>query len=465
MHKTGRGYRQNGDHGRTGIACAALCIIAILMTSLAGAQGQAEMGQSIYTRHCARCHGADGRGGPMASMLSVPPRNLTDRAYMQARTEEQLFEVIKHGGSALGVSATMPGFGQQLSDEQIWDTVAFIRTLPGAASTARSQPEGAAPGDTPTGDLRIQRLSVSIWPEYDDPRVLVILRGELAPQSPLPTRIRIPLPKGAELLGAGMISPQNQLLNHPHERLEGDTSDTLVLTVPIHRFFAEWYYDPFGEREPARQFTYPFALPYAMAQLDVDILQPDAATDFRITPAPMREDIDTRGGKHHLFSYRDLQPDAVQTFEVAYVKTTDAPSITKSQAMSGDLPPGHPQVSGLSRSTKTWVAFAMVAGFAVIFAGGVLVFRNKQLAPATVPSTMPAFSASQAAIATGQGKTPETGVEADQPEKTAEMGVEADQPEKTAEMGVEAPNYCSNCGRQLQATYIFCPGCGRSLQA
>jgi hypothetical protein len=376
----------------------------------------------------------------MANMLPVSPRNLADPAYMQTRTEAQLFEVIKQGGSTQGLSPTMPGFGEQLSDAQIWDTVAYIRTLAGSTSAARSQPEGAVPAEPPPGDIRIQRLSVSIWPEYDDPRVLVILRGELSPETQVPTQLRLPMPKGAELIGAGMISPQNELLNHPYERLAGDTSDTVVLTLPVHRFFAEWYDDPFGQREPARQFTYPLTLPYAVAQLDVDILQPDAATEFRIAPEPMREDVDTRGGKHHLWSYRDLEPEATKTFEVAYVKTTDVPSITKSAAPAADLQPGDPQAAALSRSTKTWVTFGMLAGFAMIFAGVVFVFRNKP------PASSPAASAMPIVSAPGPNVT-------------------ADGTTKLPGAPFARANFCSNCGRQLQATDVFCPGCGRQLPA
>ncbi len=416
-----------------------LWIIAMLLPSLVWAQGQAEKGRSLYVRHCARCHGADGRMGPMANMLPVAPRNLADRAYMQTRTGEQLFEVIKHGGSALGLSPTMPGFSNQLSDEQVWDTVAYVRTFSGQASASRSQPGSPMPPEPPPGDIRIQSLSVSIWPEYDDPRVLVIIQGELSPQSPVPTRIRLPMPKGAELLGAGMISAQNELLNHPHKRLEGDASDTLELTLPVHRFFAEWYYDPFGQRSSERQLTYALTLPYAVSQLEVDILQPDAATEFRITPAATQEDVDARSGRHHRFSYRNLEPEATQTFEVAYIKTTDAPSITKPQASSSGLPPGNVQPSGLPRSTKTWVAFAMLAGFAVLFVGGALVFTNKQPAAPPAAPAMPEVS--------GQP-----------PEPAATMEVQA------PETAVAAPNYCSNCGRHLQVTYLFCPGCGRPLQ-
>jgi hypothetical protein len=237
-----------------------------------------------------------------------------------------------------------------------------------------------------------------------------------------------------------MISLQDELLNHPYERLEGDTSDTLALTLPVHRFFAEWYYDPFGQRKPTRQFTYALTLPYAVAQLDVDILQPDAATAFRIAPEPMRKDVDTRGGKHHHFSYSDLEPEVTQTFEVAYVKTTEVPSIPKSEVLAADAQPGNPQASELSRSAKTWATFAMLAGFAVIFAGGALVLRNKQ----------PALSATAPVMPTVLPPGPQVSVDG-----------EAKPPDPT----VVRPNFCANCGRQLQITDVFCPGCGRPLQA
>ncbi len=367
----------------------------------------------------------------MAKMLPVAPRNLSDQTYMQTRTAEQLFEVIKKGGGAQGLSSAMPGFGGQLSDAQVWDTVAYIRTLSAEASPSRGQPSEAMSAEAPPGDIGIQYLRVSIWPEYDDPRVLVILRGELTPESPVPTRIRVPIPKGAELLGAGMLSARGELLNHPHQRLTGDTSDTLELTLPVRRFFAEWYYDPFGQRTRERQLTYSLALPYAVTQLDVDILQPDAATEFHTEPAAMREEVNARGGRHYRFEYQNLEPETAHTFKIAYIKTTDAPSVTKPQA-SPDA-----QQTGPSRNTKTWVASAMLVGFAIIFASGVLVFKNKQ-PPMPAATPMPSV--------------------APIPQTASVQAPEAVRTPSTTQ------NYCSNCGRQLDAAYRFCPGCGRPLQ-
>jgi mono/diheme cytochrome c family protein len=56
---------------------------------------------------CSRCHGKDGKGGgPEAAEQALPPRDLTDAAYMNTRTDGQLFYQILVGGSG---ESTMPG--------------------------------------------------------------------------------------------------------------------------------------------------------------------------------------------------------------------------------------------------------------------------------------------------------------------------------------------------------------------
>src|SRR5438270_3955981 len=95
----------------------------------ATATGDAQARKAIYERSCVGCHGPTGQGGRMAAMLAVPPRNLAEQAYMSTRSDQQLFDVISKGGAAMGLSATMTAFGGQLSEPQIWDTVAYVRTL------------------------------------------------------------------------------------------------------------------------------------------------------------------------------------------------------------------------------------------------------------------------------------------------------------------------------------------------
>jgi ABC-type uncharacterized transport system substrate-binding protein len=44
-------------------------------------------------------------------------------------SDENLFQVIKKGGEAVGRSNLMPSFGAKLKDDQITDLIAFIKSL------------------------------------------------------------------------------------------------------------------------------------------------------------------------------------------------------------------------------------------------------------------------------------------------------------------------------------------------
>ena len=65
----------------------------------------------------------------MAASLNPKPVRHSDGAYMNELSEEHLFKVIAQGGAAVGKSPLMAPWGGTLSDAQIWDLVAFIRTL------------------------------------------------------------------------------------------------------------------------------------------------------------------------------------------------------------------------------------------------------------------------------------------------------------------------------------------------
>ncbi len=94
------------------------------------AAGDAAAGDASYQQYCASCHGADGRAEtPMAKALNPQPANHADGAYMNALGDEHLFKVVKYGGSAVDRSPLMAPWGGTLSDEQIVDVIAFVRSL------------------------------------------------------------------------------------------------------------------------------------------------------------------------------------------------------------------------------------------------------------------------------------------------------------------------------------------------
>jgi len=87
-------------------------------------------GAALYARHCAACHGSEGRGdGWNAPNLPVVPTVHADAELMAQRPDDTLFDGISAGGFVLDKSARMPAFGDLLEPEQIRALVAHIRVL------------------------------------------------------------------------------------------------------------------------------------------------------------------------------------------------------------------------------------------------------------------------------------------------------------------------------------------------
>ncbi len=100
------------------------------------APGDADQGEAIYSQRCSTCHGEEGDGlGPAAERLNPPPRDFTLGQYKIKTTDFEdivpndadLFRMIGDGmpGTA------MPGWKDLLSEQEIWDVIAYIKIFAG----------------------------------------------------------------------------------------------------------------------------------------------------------------------------------------------------------------------------------------------------------------------------------------------------------------------------------------------
>jgi mono/diheme cytochrome c family protein len=90
--------------------------------------GDAAQGAALYKRYCRGCHGEDGRGGAHTFMPHI--ENLTKKDYIEYLPDGFLFTVIAEGGVAVGKSGYMPAWQGTLSEQDIKDVIAFVRSLP-----------------------------------------------------------------------------------------------------------------------------------------------------------------------------------------------------------------------------------------------------------------------------------------------------------------------------------------------
>ena len=88
-----------------------------------GKEADAVTGREIYSNTCLRCHGIDGKG-TMGLQLVPKPADLTSPG-IQGRLDASLFKRIHDGkpNTAMGAWSTA------LSDDEIWDVLAYVRAL------------------------------------------------------------------------------------------------------------------------------------------------------------------------------------------------------------------------------------------------------------------------------------------------------------------------------------------------
>jgi cytochrome c553 len=83
-------------------------------------------GKAVFQNYCILCHGPEGKGDGRAAKLHTPrPFNLT----MSAAPRDYIAQVLRKGGEAMGRGKGMPPWGEQLTDEQINDTLNFLYTI------------------------------------------------------------------------------------------------------------------------------------------------------------------------------------------------------------------------------------------------------------------------------------------------------------------------------------------------
>lgn len=91
--------------------------------------GDADAGKTHYDSVCIACHGADATGMPNLG------KDLTTSEFTQNLTDAELVEFIKMGRSVgdpentTGVDMPPKGGNPALSDQDLYDIVAYLRTL------------------------------------------------------------------------------------------------------------------------------------------------------------------------------------------------------------------------------------------------------------------------------------------------------------------------------------------------
>lgn len=236
-------------------------------------------------------------------------------------------------------------------------------------------------------------LQIEIWPEFDRPAALVILKGEFKGDLALiPTAsIRIPASSKGPAAVAFSTAPGGDLLNMPYERVDGTDFITLRLK-PQDRFFHIEFYDPFPVGSQDRKYSYAWPGDFAVDRLTLRVQQPATSSNFSVTP-PIASGM--AGSDKFLYWTKEIgriEAGKALPVEVKYSKTESRTSVellglgkpapaAQGAPQSASPSPSPAQGAGL----PAWL-IAMISGL-VILAGALLAWvfwrRREQAAAPT----------------------------------------------------------------------------------
>jgi hypothetical protein len=262
-------------------------------------------------------------------------------------------------------------------------------------------------------EIRLEALEVALWPEFDQPAMLVIYHILVAPEAEFPAQLsfRIPVEAGEP----NAVAAQNAagaLVDVAYTRSED--GEWAVIAFESQGAFAQLeYYDALAIEGGAREYEFVWPGDYAVSNFLVQVQQPFAVEDLLTLPAIA----DSHQGE-----------DGLTYYETSFASRASGEAVELSVAYSN--PSGELSSLHVDPNAGSGAANVSLIALALGIAGVVLVSY----------SAWRYFSGSVRAEAKKLGKS--------------EIQVQAEK---------ERPVYCLQCAMEALPGDQFCRNCGKKL--
>jgi hypothetical protein len=179
------------------------------------------------------------------------------------------------------------------------------------------------------GQPSLASTEVWIWPEYDEPSVLVIQRMVVSPSTSLPATMTFRIPAGAEKPTALAVGQTPDTVADTPYTLEPDGKWVKVVVQVTAPAIQMEYYDPAITRTGKnRDFLYEWPGDYAMSNFHVQLQQPFDATSLQTTPNLPDTNTVPDGLTYYSGDFGALALGQTFSLDVTYQKDTDALSVS-----------------------------------------------------------------------------------------------------------------------------------------
>ena len=265
-----------------------------------------------------------------------------------------------------------------------------------------------------------------VWPEYDQPSVLVITSGTLAEGTAFPQQIRLPIPANATIHAVAYPEASGNLLSLAWTSEPDAEGQTVVFDLDQPRFVVEYYADILSPPS-SRSFDLTLVAPYEAQQASLALRQPSRSSDLQTTPAMVAGGMDALGNPTYTLEMGAQTAGQSTPLQVSYTKADAQPSVSSA-------PPATAVVEDTS-SEAAWLPW--VAGVAAAVLAGALTFYLVQRRRASAGSRQ-----ARRRDARKQGAPP------------------VRQPSNGPATGAAVTKFCVQCGQKFEANDKFCRSCG-----
>lgn len=236
--------------------------------------------------------------------------------------------------------------------------------LNGAIALQQTSPAtDAEPATEASTGPQIATLTVDIWPEFDDPRVLVIYDGRLAAGAAVPVDFSFIVPSDARIHMAGGIAADGGHLPAAFEtRVLDDGVKEVSYRLEVPRFYMEFYYDPLTGAGQ-RRFSYPVVSRFDIDSLLLRVQEPLRSEGFGVVPLAEEVVQDNRGLNYSLIRFDHVSAGAEMPVTVSYRKTDRQPSVAGNAAAPDQAPAERETTSSPWERARTWILGTLATGF------------------------------------------------------------------------------------------------------
>ncbi|OQA47568.1 MAG: hypothetical protein BWY52_00073 [Chloroflexi bacterium ADurb.Bin325] len=201
--------------------------------------------------------------------------------------------------------------------------------------------------------LTIGQGSLRLWPEFDDPGLLVIFAGDFAQAGSFPRTVTFPIAAGARKIQATYRDASGTLLVREYTVADGK----LTYEVPVPTFHYEYYVDR-PDTGAQREIDFRFEPGYATDVLEIVVQQPARATDFSMTPAAQSVSRGTDGLTYHTLVLNNVAAETSVNLQIHYTKTDSglsSPQLAVTEG-AGNVVSGAPA----SASARGWLPYVLI---------------------------------------------------------------------------------------------------------